>query len=369
MRSPRSTGSLVTLTTAIGVPPAFGTRQEPISLGRVEPVPGFRQFETLHCVTGSMRHIYDFHGHPISEELLLGLGAGVGFVYWHMKGQMPFLGGRANVGRPGEPGLVRLAAGRTGVAVDESHTSSTRKATTALTNNLDTNQPLMVGVDMGFLPYFDFGGEYHFGGHVIVACGLKQDRVLVADRDHDLHEIPLEALEQARGSTFKPFPPRNIWWTWDFTSVRSPTVDQTWTAIAEATSGMLEAPIANLGVRGIGTAAKRVRAWPESVPADLLSRSCFESFIFIDATGGTGGGLFRYMYGRFLIEAASITGEGRLAEIGARFKDLGDAWQVVAEAFRAPDAAQNLSEISALIAGIEPQEREVWESLRAALPC
>lgn len=54
-----------------------------------------------------------------------------------------------------------------------------------------------------------------------------------------------------------------------------PTADQTWTAIAEAVTGMLDAPIANLGVRGIGTAAKRVRDWPKTVPADLLSRSVF----------------------------------------------------------------------------------------------
>lgn len=316
-----------------------------------------------------MRRIYDFNNYPISEDLLLGLGAGVGFVYWHMKGQMPFLGGRTNVGRPGEPGLVRAAAARTGVVVQELRTSSTRKATSQLIRSVEAGQPLMVGVDMGFLPYFDFGGEYHFGGHVVVVCGLDPDwKVLVADRDYDLHEIPLDALEQARASTFKPFPPRNVSWTWNFSDARQPTADQMWTAIAEAVAGMLEAPIANLGVRGIGTSAERVRAWPNVLPAELLSRSCFEAFIFIDATGGTGGGLFRYMYGRFLTEAAAITGDERLAGIGERFEGLGDAWQVVAEAFRAPDAASNLTAISELIAAIEPRERDVWEALRATLP-
>jgi hypothetical protein len=30
----------------------------------------------------------------------------------------------------------------------------------------------MLQVDMGYIPYFDFGGEeYHFGGHMVVACG------------------------------------------------------------------------------------------------------------------------------------------------------------------------------------------------------
>lgn len=74
------------------------------------------------------------------------------------------------------------------------------------------------------------------------------------------------------------------------------------------------------------------------------------------------------MYGRFLTEAATITGDDRLAEIGARFRDLGDAWQVVAEAFRAPDAAQNLSAVSELIA---PQELGVGgaSGKRSRLTC
>ena len=56
-----------------------------------KPFPGFRSLETHHCMTGSMRHVYEHNGYPISEELLLGLGAGVGFVYWHVKGSPPMI--------------------------------------------------------------------------------------------------------------------------------------------------------------------------------------------------------------------------------------------------------------------------------------
>lgn len=334
--------------------------------------PGFRCFETLHCVTGSMRHIYDFHGHPVSEDLLLGLGAGVGFVYWHMKGQTPFLGGRANVGRPGELGLVRTAGSRTGVSVDEFTTSSRGKAQRALVGVLQTGTPVMIGVDMGFLPYFDFPQEYHFGGHVVVVCGWDATReVLVADRDLDLHPVSLDQVATARGSTYKPFPPRNVWWTWDFGGARPPTADETRAAIREVVRGMLEPPIANLGLRGIATAAARVRKWPKVLTPEQIQRACVEAFILIDATGGTGGGMFRYMYGRFLAEAAGITGDPALAQIGAGFEPIGDAWQQVAAAFYAAgqtiDAADHLPDIADLIAGVEPLEREGWASLREAV--
>ena len=52
--------------------------------------------------------------------------------------------------------------------------------------------------------------------------------------------------------------------------------------------------------------------------------ACFNAFIFIDATGGTGGGIFRYMYSRFLKEAAEICDNNRLADIGDDLQLIGD---------------------------------------------
>ena len=171
----------------------------------LRPLDGFRALKTHHCVTGSMRHIYEFHGYPISEDWLLGLGAGVGFVYWHMKGTTPFCGGRANTGRPGEEGLERAAGRRTGVRVECSETGSASKAEKPLLNMLAADEPVMIRVDMGFLPYFGSSEEYHFGGHVVVVAGYDAEtgHVLIADREEELHPVSLEALARARSSKFK----------------------------------------------------------------------------------------------------------------------------------------------------------------------
>ena len=168
-----------------------------------QPFPGFMHFPTHHCVTGSLRHIYALHGYPVSEELLLGLGAGVGFIYWHMKGALPFIGGRANLERPGEEGLEKTVGRRTGVQVNSFHTDSAARAEKALLVELAAGRPVMLVLDMGFLPYFDFGGkEYHFGYHVVVACGYDpQDRqVLLADRDEALHPVSLAAARGRRAA-------------------------------------------------------------------------------------------------------------------------------------------------------------------------
>ncbi|MCU0514850.1 MAG: BtrH N-terminal domain-containing protein, partial [Anaerolineae bacterium] len=248
-----------------------------------------------HCITGALRHIYLFHRYPISEEMLLGLGAGVGFVYWHMQGTLPFIGGRANVGRPGEEGLEHTAGRRTGVKVAAQETTSARKAEAALVSQLQAGQPVMVYVDLGLLPYFQFPEEYHFGGHAVVVAGYEAatGRVLVADRDGVAHPVTLTTLELARGSKHKPFPPAHRWYRFDFAAAQPVSAAVIWPALREAVDHMLHPPISNLGVRGIATAAGRILDWPHSMTEPEVRAACLNTAIMIDARGGTGGGLFR----------------------------------------------------------------------------
>lgn len=289
----------------------------------LELLAGFRPLSTHHCVTGSLRHIYFYHDHPLSEELLLGIGGGVGFIYWHSQGTLPFLGGRANARGEFEP----LVGARTGVKVEVHRTTSAPKAEMALLAALAVSEPVMLRVDMGFLPYFDFGGaEYHFGGHAIVVCGYDPatQQVLIADRDGTPHPVTLAQLALARGSTYKPFPPGHAWYTFDFSGKRPPTAAEVRQAIAEQAAGMLRPPIRNLGIAGIRKAAQQVLHWPNLMADTELCAALFNVYIMIDATGGTGGGLFRYMFGRFLTEAAALTGEERFASLGQTWERLGD---------------------------------------------
>jgi len=338
------------------------------------PVPGFQSLSTHHCVTGSLRHCYVHAGLPLSEEMLLGLGGGVGFSYWHFKGQTPFMGGRANIERPGVEGLEKTLGRRTGVGVQTFRTSSARKAERSLVELLDGGQPVMLQCDMGFLPYFDFGSlDYHFGWHVIVVCGYDPHRrqILVADRDEELHTISMDDLAKARGSKHKPFPPQNHWWVFDFTQIRNPSSLEIRAAISEQVNGMLAPPISNIGVKGIRKAAKRSVKWADQMDQESLRLTMFNAYIFIDAEGGTGGGIFRYMFSRFLSEGASLLVEPGLEESAAEFLAIGDRWQHVAALYRAGSSganlAQSLADTSEALMEIADREEAAWNRLHTIL--
>jgi Domain of unknown function (DUF4872)/Butirosin biosynthesis protein H, N-terminal len=276
------------------------------------------------------------------------------------------MGGRA----VSKPGMEQLAGQRTGVTIVSHTTSSLAQARQALLERLSLGQPVMLQVDMGFLPYFNFGGqEYHFGGHVIVACGYDQEKqlVLVADRD-GTYPVPLAQLELARSSSFKPFPPKNCWWVFDFNGYRPPDAVELRAAIAAQASAMLEPPIRNFGVEGIRQAARRIPCWPSLMSSQKLRLALFNMYIFISPVGGTGGGLFRYMFSRFLEQVAGLTSDERLSACAEAFSQIGDAWESLAarakQVSAEPDLANCLGECTAPLLAIASQEQAAWESLQ-----
>jgi hypothetical protein len=96
-----------------------------------------------HCRTNSLAKIFYFHQVPLSEEMILGLGAGMGFIHWQMKG-MVFIGGRGNV-----KNFYHDLGKRVSVKVEVRSTSSAEKAEQILVRQLQQKEPVMLYGDMG----------------------------------------------------------------------------------------------------------------------------------------------------------------------------------------------------------------------------
>jgi hypothetical protein len=313
-----------------------------------KPFTNCPSLDGYHCQTNSLAKIFYFHGHPVSEDMLLGLGTGMGFIYWKMKmgeEDYVFIGGRGN-----NKEFFNDIGQRTGVKIKNFATSSSTKAEEVLLNKLRMKEPVMLFGDMGFLPWFEFPQEYHFGGHTFVACGYDgRESILCSDMDPQAtglkkgfyHKATLEQLRKARGSPFKPFPPQNTYLDFDFSGFHQPEPDDIYSSIKQTIDSQLNPPIKNIGIKGLNHTSKELLKWPEFFSDHTLRMNLFSLYIFIEI-GGTGGGCFRYMYSRFLSESARITGNNRLKGPAGKFMKSGENFSAAGQLFRDAEKAEDL---------------------------
>ncbi len=337
----------------------------------IQPIEGFQALDGCHCVTSSFRKICAFNGYDISEEMLLGLGAGLGFIYWHQRGTLPFLGGRSN------SDFNRELTRRTGVQIVEHETGSPARAERELLRLLDAGQPVCLYADMAYLTYLGMPEGVHFGGHAIVVAGydpaLKQ--VVISDLAPDMtgaktghfYTLSLEQLALARASKHQPFPPKHHWFTFDFTHAHPPDRTALYEAIDQTAHAMLHPPIKNMGVAGIRTAATRVRHWPELFDAQTLRAALCNVYVYTEI-GGTGGGLFRYMYSRFLNEAADLTGDAHLKEVSQLMHNCAEQWRALAlplaQSFEIGDATGLIPDLVSQLDQVAQLEETAWQSMK-----
>jgi hypothetical protein len=343
-------------------------------LPKLEPFPNCPALDGYHCITNSLAKIFHHSGHPLSEEMLLGLGAGMGFIYWQMKmgtGTYIFIGGRGNT-----KNFVADLGARTGVEIREITTASAAKAEASLLQALAKKQPVMLGGDMGFLPWFHFPEEYHFGGHAFVACGYDGDKtVLASDMDPQMaglkkgfhSPISLEQLSKARNSPFKPFPPKNLRFEFDFAGFRNPGAAEIISSIEQTIDAHLNPPIKNFGVAGMRHTASQLLKWPVIFNDKDLRMNLFNLYIFIEI-GGTGGGCFRYMYSRFLVDAARIARNPALTTAAERFNQSGKMFSNIGLMFkdskRMKDIEEKIEATSREFRAIADHEEETYQYLK-----
>jgi hypothetical protein len=316
----------------------------------IKPFDNCPAMDGYHCQTNSLAKIFHHYGHPLSEDIILGLGAGMGFIYWKMKmgpGTSVFIGGRAN-----NKDFFNDLGKRTGVKINTVSTASAKKAETELLKKMKMKVPVMLFGDMGFLPWFDFPMEYHFGGHTFVICGYDgENKFLASDMDSKASGtkkgfysiISMEQLLKARSSTYKPFPPMNTTLEFDFDKYHQPGQDDICSAILQTIESQLNPPIKNFGVKGIRYTSKELLKWPDMFNEYDLQMNLFNMYIFIEV-GGTGGGCFRYMYARFLRESAKIIKDDRLLMPAEKIQRSGELFSEAGLLFKEPENTEDLAD-------------------------
>ena len=285
-------------------------------------VGGYRHHPGHHCESAAARNVFAHAGIDLSEEMLFGLGEGLGFIYWFMKGKkvampFPFVGYRG--GKVVE--LISRASERLGITWRAVETKSADKAYRNVKQLLASGHPACIHVDMVYLPYMRLPEEAHFGGHSIALYGLDENAgtACVSDVLDEPQTVSLEDLRIARSSTHQPFPPKNR--HLEFTFPKSPPVLKGLVlgAIEANATAMANPPISNLGLKGMLRFSAEIKKWPRMLSPENLLSGLVNAFVYIEV-GGTGGGAFRPMYARFLKEAHDLTGESRLLEAAQMYE-------------------------------------------------
>ncbi len=309
-----------------------------------------------HCVSNSIKQVFHFYGHSISEEMIFGLASGLNFFYSEFKNiPYPVIGGRTKIGDFEENLACNL-----GISIETYATSSTMKAYNEMKQLIDKNVPVIIYVDMNALSYLGMPQDVHFGGHTVVVFGIDEVEGIayVSDRDSkkrsitlnpaekpsDYHKVALDELSRARDSRYNPYPPKNKWLTFDLSGMWKIDQNIIFEAIRETCTVMRCPPMKNLGLNAIRHFAQKVKEW-KNYNEENFKRATFNAFIMIDEKGGTGGGAFRRMYGNYLRECAPITGLEEMESIGKEYVTLSEWWDDVADKLFEMSTSGNVNEL------------------------
>lgn len=164
-----------------------------------------------HCESTTLRDLIVHEGIEISEDMVFGLDCTFGFTFFNnsQEEQTEDLFGREFPlfigGKQGTVIEESMACRVLGLNIGIETFSSPDVAWDASKNWITQDIPLGLQVDMGFLSYFDWPEEMHFGGHFITLIGFDEvkDLAFVCDTEFDdVQEVPIVDLKKARSSKF-----------------------------------------------------------------------------------------------------------------------------------------------------------------------
>jgi len=337
---------------------------------------GFKPMGGKHCITSSLKQIFQYYDKHISEEMLFGIGSGLGFVYINLVNS-PMISGRI---KPFE--FEEKISNRLNIQIKCRSTKIYEKACDRAKELISTNKPILIYADMPYLDYLNLGEDNHFGGHAIILFGFDDDKSIfyVSDRDNsnypirtpkgyisqDFHLVKYSQVEKARSSNNRPFPANNKWLEFNLENYEPITKATIFNAIGETCNSMLNSPANLLGINGIAKFSKEVLKWSK-FDKEKIKLAGVTNYFMISSDGGTGGGIFREMYGEFLIQASEIVDSKKMQQLGVSYISISKRWDKVADLmWRLSEngSIELLQEMSDIIKEIHMRETTVVTELQ-----
>ncbi|MGF7056798.1 BtrH N-terminal domain-containing protein [Brassicibacter mesophilus] len=339
-------------------------------------VSGFKPSGGKHCITTALKQVFEYYNYSLTEEMIFGIGSGLSFVYVNLE-KSPMISGRI------KPFVFEKKLGeRLDIEIKCRSSSKYRTVFEKTLKLIDDNNPVLVYVDMPYLDYLNLSEGNHFGGHAVVIFGYdnEAEKFYISDRDNsdnairtpngyickDYHLVDYKKVEKARNSNYRPFPANNKYLLIKFNKYNQITSPIITSAIRETCDNMLNAPAKLLGLNGIEKFSKEILMW-KKFDEEKLKIAGITNYFQINADGGTGGGIFRKIYGDFLIQASEIVGSERMKQLGFSYIEISKQWDQVGDLmWKLSETGSNqlLQEMSNIIKEIHTKETTVLIELQ-----
>lgn len=278
-------------------------------------------------------------GKPLTEELILGIGGGLGagYILWQFKGHPPVvtLGFRNRWQYPDR--WLLEACSRLGIEPTVHETSGHVTAMRTLREALSTEGPRpLVWIDAQEIGYWHLPERFSgMAGYPVVVIEEGGGRFLIDDRNSAPLSVDESTLQAARGRVPSY---RNRLVTFP-----SPA-EIPMRIVVEAIESGLEDQVRHLGSGSDSFSLPAWRKWARLV-TDTKNKKGWGS-VFADQRGlfgvllsiyesvessGFGGGSLRGMYTAFLDTAADVSARPSLGRVAALYRDLDEQWAGLAD--------------------------------------
>lgn len=184
-----------------------------------------------HCITNSLKQIFSYYHYPMSEEMIFGIASGLSFLYIN-QAYSPMVNGRTKVFE-----FEKKLAERLNISIKCKTSKNYIKVLDMTKDMIDTDNPVLIYVDMPYLSYLGMDVNSHFGGHAVVLFGYDDltQKFWLSDRDNhdysirvpkgqinqDYHLVDYDEIKKARSSSYRPFPANNKFLTFDFSGYKA----------------------------------------------------------------------------------------------------------------------------------------------------
>lgn len=294
-------------------------------------------------------------GQPFSEELLFGIGGGIGFAYFLFEkaGTHPvFIGTRIHTKETEKPEFLQTVAARIGVPVHVQNSSSANAAMSNLRANFEQGRTPIVWLDASRLPYMGLTSTLH-SQHAVVVYGIDEEkqRILISDRCPEGVWLTPDEFRNARESSWSPkYRAMIVQKTERLGDVRQAVEAGIRDCVVQMNEGL---GITNFGLRGMEkwatvlTSTREKKSWVKIFPPGAsLFDSLFNVFRQIRLRGKTGSA-YRGMYADFLDEASGVIERPALREVAQAYRSAERVWTDLADA-HLPSSIPQFAELKQL---------------------